>query len=288
MFRSWRLGTAFGIPLYLHPTLLLLPALVLYGETGNGWFNALMMTAFVGVVFGCVLLHELGHALTARAFGIPTRNITLYPIGGVARLERMSERPIEEMLIAVAGPAVNLVIGCLLLPVVVFAYPLLVNLDALTFHLDDGLGLLAAKFTVLVLASNVLLMLFNLLPAFPSDGGRVFRALLALVFNRVRATEIAAAVGVGMAVLIGLLVFVTGNPIILLVALFLIYAGRQEVLYVRQQAEQARQAVPEEAAEGYDLPPAPDFSGFRWDRHDQVWVLWRNGRPIEVYQGGAE
>ncbi len=176
MFRSWRLGTAFGIPLYLHPTLLLLPALVLYGETGNGWFNALMMTVLVGVVFGCVLLHELGHALAARGFGIPTRDITLYPIGGVARLERMSERPIEEMLIAVAGPAVNLVIACLLLPVVVFAYHLLANLDALTFHLDDGLGLLAAKFTVLLMAFNVALMLFNLLPAFPSDGGRVFRA----------------------------------------------------------------------------------------------------------------
>lgn len=287
MFRSWRLGTAFGIPLYLHPTLLLLPALVLYGETGNGWFNALMMTVLVGVVFGCVLLHELGHALAARGFGIPTRNITLYPIGGVARLERMSERPIEEMLIAVAGPAVNLVIACLLLPVVVFAYHLLANLDALTFHLDDGLGLLAAKFTVLLMAFNVALMLFNLLPAFPSDGGRVFR-LLALVFNRVRATEIAATVGVGMAVLIGLLVFVTGNPIALLVALFLIYAGRQEVLYVRRQAEQTRWAVPEATTEGYDLPPAPDFSGFHWDRHYQVWVLWRNGRPIEVYQGGAE
>ena len=288
MFRSWRLGTAFGIPLYLHPTFLLLPALVLFGETGDGWFNALLMTALVGVVFGCVLLHELGHALTARAFGIPTRDITLYPIGGVARLERMSERPIEEMLIAIAGPAVNLVIACLLLPVVVLAYPLLANVGAIVFHVGDGLGVTAAKFTFLLMASNVLLMLFNLLPAFPSDGGRIFRALLSLVFNRVRATEIAAAVGFGMAVLIGLLVFVTYNPLILLVALFLIYAGRQEVLFVRRQAEQARWAFPEATTDGYDLPPAPDFSGFRWDRHYQVWVLWHNGRPIEVYQGGAE
>jgi len=286
MFRSWRLGTAFGIPLYLHPTFLLLPALVLFGETGAGWFNALLMTALVGVVFGCVLLHELGHALTAWAFGIPTRDITLYPIGGVARLERMSERPIEEMLIAVAGPAVNLVIGCLLLPVL--AFPLFADAGAVVFHAGDGLGVTAVKFAFLLMVSNGCLMLFNLLPAFPSDGGRIFRALLSLVFSRVRATEIAAAVGVGMAVLIGLLVFVTYNPLILLVALFLIYAGRQEVLYVRRQAEQARWAVPEEASDGYDLPPAPDFSGFRWDRHYQVWVLWRNGRPIEVYQGGAE
>ena len=287
MFRSWRLGTAFGIPLYLHPTFLLLPVLVLFEQAGDGWFNAAAMTALLGVVFGCVLLHELGHALMARAFGIDTHDITLYPIGGVASLERMSERPAEELLIALAGPAVNLAIAFLLAPVVALAYPLIAHADALTFHLGDGLGLLAAKFALLVLASNVGLRLFNLLPAFPSDGGRVLRALLALMMDRVRATEIAAGVGVGMAGLIGLLVFVTGNPLILLVALFLAYAGRQEVLYVRRQAALARQDA-WQTAEAHDAPPSPDFSGFRWDRRDHVWVLWRHGRPIEVYEGGAE
>lgn len=271
MFRSWRLGKAFGIPVYLHPTFLLVPLLALTNQVGDGWFNALFMAALVCVVFGCVLLHEFGHALAARAFGIRTRDITLYPIGGVARLERMSERPAEELFIAVAGPAVNLAIVCLLLPVVVAAFVVQpVPLDDLTlFHLGDGLAVLAAKAAFVLAASNAGLMLFNLLPAFPSDGGRVFRALLAMAFDRVRATEIAAGVGVGMAGLIGLLFFVTWNPFILLVALFLVYAGRQEVLFVRRQAEAARLAALER-------------------ERGPVWAWWRDGRPVEVYPGGAE
>ncbi len=116
MFRSWKIGTAFGIPLYLHSTILLLPALVLVSQWDDGWFNAFVMTVLTAAIFGCVLLHELGHALTARLFGVRTRDITLYPIGGVASLERMPEKPLQEMAIAVAGPAVNLVLVGLLLP----------------------------------------------------------------------------------------------------------------------------------------------------------------------------
>src|SRR5262245_26740095 len=110
MLRSWKIGTAFGIDLKVHWSILLLFALGI-AQTGQVVFSTLMMTA----LRGCVVLHELGHALTARAFGIPTRDITLYAIGGVARLERMSERPWEEFWIAVAGPAVNVVIALLLL-----------------------------------------------------------------------------------------------------------------------------------------------------------------------------
>ena len=121
MFRSWKIGTAFGIPLYLHPTILLLPVLVLAGQLDQGWFNAAVMIVLTAAIFGCVLLHELGHALTARRFGVRTRDITLYPIGGVASLERMPEKPLQEMAIAVAGPAVNLVIAGLLLPVAFLA-----------------------------------------------------------------------------------------------------------------------------------------------------------------------
>ena len=193
MFRSWRIGTAFGIPLYLHPTIVLLPALIFATQWDGGWFNAAVMTALTAALFGCVLLHELGHAVTARWFGIRTRDITLYPIGGVASLERMTEKPLQEMAIAVAGPAVNVVIVCLLLPLAFYALATgLLRPEGLTaFRLDEGLAVTAVKFAFLLTAMNAGLVVFNLLPAFPMDGGRVFRALLALLMDRVRATEIA-------------------------------------------------------------------------------------------------
>src|SRR4051794_10904135 len=112
MIRSWKLGTAFGIGVYVHWTFLLLPAWVLLNGLGSGGVSlATYLLTLVAAIFGCVVLHELGHALMARRFGIDTRDITLYPIGGVARLERMSERPWEEFWIAGAGPAVNVVIA---------------------------------------------------------------------------------------------------------------------------------------------------------------------------------
>lgn len=297
MFRSWRLGKAFGIPLYLHPTILLLPAIILTTEWSGGWFNALLMVVLVGCVFGCVLLHELGHALTARAFGIRTVDITLYPMGGVASLERMAEEPLQEMAIAVAGPAVNLVIICLLLPIVGFT--MLAGLPhgaAMAFHLGDGLAATAARFVYLLMVCNGGLMIFNLLPAFPMDGGRVFRAFLALALNRVHATEIAAGVGAALAVLLGLLGVASffnpfapyGNPMLILVAGFVIFAGRMELLAVRHQAEDDRQTAHEEQRSAHIAPLTPNYSGFRWDGGHHVWVLWRNGQPIEVYEAGAE
>src|SRR5439155_15003269 len=114
MRNSWRIGTAFGIGIYLHPTFVILPALAFiegWSEAGSG--QAVVRFLVLLAVCGCIVLHELGHALMARHFGIATRDITLYPIGGAARLERMSTRPVEELLIAFAGPAVNVAIVCL-------------------------------------------------------------------------------------------------------------------------------------------------------------------------------
>ena len=230
MFRSWKIGTAFGIPLYLHSTILLLPALVLVSQWDDGWFNAFVMTVLTAAIFGCVLLHELGHALTARLFGVRTRDITLYPIGGVASLERMPEKPLQEMAIAVAGPAVNLVIVVLLLPAASCLAP-----NGLTaFRLDDGLAVMAAKFTIILMVANGALMVFNLLPAFPMDGGRVFRAFLALMMDRVRATEIASAVGVALALLLIAVGFASpftgfGTPILALVGAFVAFVGRHGI-----------------------------------------------------------
>src|SRR4051812_30340811 len=204
MFRSWKLGSAFGIGIYLHPSLLLLPLfLVLWNLPGGGLSAVAFVLALLPAVLACVVLHELGHALMARWFGIGTRDITLYPIGGVARLERMSEHPLEEMCIALAGPAVNGVIVAVLLALgagtlgALHAGGVSVTLSGL----QDSfvVGYLAA-----LTLTNLVMAVFNLLPAFPMDGGRVLRAFLSLLMPRLQATEIAVYFGVAVAILLGL------------------------------------------------------------------------------------
>ena len=175
-------------------------------ETAAAIYGALFAIA----VFVVVVLHELGHALTARRFGVGTRDIILLPIGGVARLERMPEEPRQELLIAIAGPAVNVVLAafCYL---ILFAFP---NIPAPQYTLLSG-GFIGDMFAV-----NVVLIIFNALPAFPMDGGRVLRSLLAMRMNYARATGIAAAVGKLFAVLFAIYGLVTGNVMLLFIAFF--------------------------------------------------------------------
>src|SRR5438034_1003084 len=162
MFRSWRLGRAFGIDLFVHWSFLLIPALALYANLGLGVTAAIGAAGLVVAVFGCVLLHELGHALMAKSFAIGTRDITLYPIGGIARLERMPEKPWAEIAIAVAGPLVNVVIAMGLW----FGFYLAGRQFAL-----DGLyyGSLSHQLLNQLFLANVGLVLFNMIPAFPMD-----------------------------------------------------------------------------------------------------------------------
>ncbi|MCB1842094.1 MAG: site-2 protease family protein, partial [Halioglobus sp.] len=145
---------------------------------------------FILALFACVVLHELGHSLTARRYGIETRNITLLPIGGVASLEKMPENPRQEIHVALAGPAVNFVIAFIL-----YLY-LGMRGDELA---GEAATMTDASFVYRLMLLNVLLGGFNLLPAFPMDGGRVFRALLAMKTGREKATRIAATVGQGVA-----------------------------------------------------------------------------------------
>jgi Zn-dependent protease len=171
MGRSLRIGTAFGIGLYLHWTFLVIPLIAVASGAsgpGSGLPQVALSIAFVFGLFGCVILHELGHALMARSFGIGTRDITLFPIGGVARLERMSDHPGEEIAIAIAGPLVNVVIAVGLWFGLELAGLSPVQMSA---HLVGSP--LVHQLLVQVLFANIMLVIFNMIPAFPMDGGRV-------------------------------------------------------------------------------------------------------------------
>lgn len=195
---SWRIGSISGIPIRVHVTLLLLLAWIAtsYWLVGLGpRAGAAGLLMFV-VVFALIVVHELGHALMARRFGVHTRDILLLPIGGIASLERIPERPAQELAIALVGPAVNVVIAAALwLGIAIAGGPL----D------PSNAATLGQAFTAQLLWINVLLAAFNLLPAFPLDGGRALRALLALRIDRDRATAIAAGAGKVLAVVLALL-----------------------------------------------------------------------------------
>jgi Zn-dependent protease len=187
---------------------------------------ALFVVGLVCSVFGCVLLHELGHAFMARRFNISTLDITLYPIGGVARLTSMPREPREEFWIAIAGPAVNLVIAAVLF---------VVNLAGGHPILPDMTITSVGEVLDWLMWINLSLVGFNMLPAFPMDGGRVLRAGLATRMNYKRATYIAGFVGQLMSFLLALYAIFSFNPILLFVSVFVFIAARQEVQQVMQQ-----------------------------------------------------
>jgi Zn-dependent protease len=215
---SWRIGRVAGIGLYVHATFLLLLGWIVLQEYQRGVAAVLGALLYIAAIFAIVVLHELGHALTARRYGIVTRDIILLPIGGVARLERMPREPRQEMIVALAGPAVNVVLA-LALYAFVRATGGVPAEDPYTIDVAfSGRSILMQLVYV-----NVWLALFNLLPAFPMDGGRVLRAVLAMrMHNYARATSIAARVGRALALAIGLVGLFGPNrsPFLVLIALF--------------------------------------------------------------------
>ena len=218
---SWRIGRVAGIPIFVHWTFLILIAWLMIDQfaRGHSVVQALAGVGFVLALFGCVVLHELGHALTARRFGIPTLDITLLPIGGLARLQKIPEQPAQELVVALAGPLVNVVIVAALLAAGVH-YPT---------HPT-------APFWDKILWVNTGLAVFNLVPAFPMDGGRVLRALLALRMDYARATRLAASVGQFLAIGFGLLGLSAQAPLMLLVALFVWIGAEAEASQVEERA----------------------------------------------------
>jgi len=225
---SWKVGRIAGIEVFVHATFLILLGWVALSHylQRRSWEDALGGLGFILALFGIVVLHELGHALTARRFGIRTRDITLLPIGGVARLERMPEKPAQELLVALAGPAVNVVLALILLAILIAAGE---KVSAADVQVVGG------HVVATLMWVNVTLAVFNLLPAFPMDGGRVLRALLAIRMDYVHATEIAARIGQGMAFIFGAIGLFT-NPFLVFIALFVWMGAAQEAGMVQMKS----------------------------------------------------
>lgn len=220
MHWSFPIARIAGSEIRIHLTFFLLLAWIglAYFQRG-GTAAALEGIAFIIAVFACVVLHELGHALAARRYGIVTPRITLLPIGGVAELERMPEEPVREIIVALAGPAVNVVIA----GVLILILGANVDLSTAASIEDPRLDFLAR-----LAAINVLLVVFNLIPAFPMDGGRVLRAILSTRFSRTRATQISARIGQAAAFVFGFLGLISGNVLVIFVAIFVYIAASAE------------------------------------------------------------
>jgi len=213
MNSSWNIGRVRGIEIRIHFTLLILLGWVAVSHylERQRWDDALSGFVFVAALFGVVVLHELGHALMAQRFGIRTLDITLLPIGGLARLERIPEKPQQELLVALAGPAVNVVLATVL-------YALLWAGGGSRSIV--GIAAIGGQIPLKLMWANVTLAVFNMIPAFPMDGGRVLRAVLATQMDYVRATNIAAQVGKGMAWIFGLVGLLI-NPFLVFIGVFI-------------------------------------------------------------------
>ena len=229
-----QLGKVSNIRIFVHWTFLFILVWVVFLEIqkGGNFESILFNLAFVLVIFLCVVLHELGHGLMAKRFGIKTTKITLLPIGGVASLEGIPENPRHELLVALAGPAVNLLI-------VLVLYFMIPVQGFLELHITELLEKLSeftlGNFLFYLFVANLGLVLFNLIPAFPMDGGRVLRALLAMGTDRVKATQIAASIGQSIAVVF-LLLGMLFNPFLILIALFVFLGAYGENKMVQQIA----------------------------------------------------
>lgn len=269
MFASWRIARLFGIDLFIHWTFWLLPLWVtFFNWDGKEFFSLWMRLLVIAALFVCVVLHELGHALTAREFGIPTHRIVLSPLGGIAQLERISQKPWEEFCIAIAGPLVNVMIAALLGIMMLAGY----------FVFADAMQTMMWEFLSVLLGLNVIMVVFNMLPAFPMDGGRVLRAMLAGALGILPGTRIAVAVGTVMAAFIGIggmLYF--GNPILLLIGLFVVLAGHQELRVLEAEARD-REAADQEPLPAILVPPARHprptmhVTVCVWDPERHAWV----------------
>jgi Zn-dependent protease/CBS domain-containing protein len=219
---SFKLGNIAGIGVFIHWTFSILIAYIIFSNyrAGHDAERIGWMVLFVCSIFGTVFLHELGHALAAKRYGIKTKDITILPIGGLARLEKIPEKPVEELVVALAGPAVNIALAG-----ITALFITMPSANELTIQLTGGVN--SGNFFLNFFIVNIWLAVFNLIPAFPMDGGRVLRALLAMKMQRHTATTVAARIGQFLALGFIFLGFFS-NPFLIFIGLFIILGAQGE------------------------------------------------------------
>ena len=232
--KSWSiyLGKFFGIEVFIHWTFWILIAWIflMHWQIGNGVIFGIRGVLFILALFACVVFHEFGHALVARRFGVATKDITLYPIGGIASLEGIPEKPGQELLVGLAGPSVNLVIAFLLWLYLEFSG----QMPDLSIANETG-NITQIPFLSSLFVANLILAVFNLLPAFPMDGGRVFRSVLSFFMERTSATRIAAGAGQFLAIVFVFFGFFY-NFWLVFIGLFIFLGAGGEALYEQTKA----------------------------------------------------
>ncbi|MBN2524900.1 MAG: site-2 protease family protein [Deltaproteobacteria bacterium] len=228
---SWKIFTAFNIPVRLHFTMVIIPFLAMSWVNSTGGEALIIASVLSVLLFGSVLLHEFGHALTGRRYGVHTEDIVLTPIGGMARMQNIPQRPKEEIAISIAGPLVSFTIAGISFALVfvsqfaAFSHPLVVELLLVLYQLNLALGV------------------FNLIPALPMDGGRVFRGLLALKYSHLKATQIASRLGKILAIAGGIWGAMEGRWTLVIIAIFIYSAASQEmrIAAMREAYKKAQQ-----------------------------------------------
>lgn len=279
MKNSLKLVTIKGISVYLHFTFLIFIAwlFVVYITSGMAWTQLFWSIAFLLSAFVSVILHEYGHALVAAQFGINAKKITLYPIGGIASIEKLPENPKQELLISGAGPVVSFTLAGVLL---LFSPQ---ELSVESFKNFTG-TVTNENFLFSLGWLNAALALFNLIPAFPMDGGRIFRALLAFRFNYIKATTIAASVGRVVAVVFILTGLISMNWILSIIGLFVIVFARAEESYLQLKGLTKGIRLGETLMFDYDSLDANltvnEAANILQNKHNKYFIILENGAPV--------
>jgi len=283
MRSSYRLGRFFGIDVRVHVTFFLLPAFLAwqsYGRSGS-LMAALASVLIVLLVFSFVVMHEYGHALTARRFGVRTRGITLYPIGGVAMLESMPKKAWQQIVVAIAGPAVNFALAAGIaatLHLLGYSLSVLSEESVLT---TSASSLLAWLFWI-----NVGMGLFNLIPALPMDGGRILNAALALRLDPLRATRIASRVAKVVALGMAAFAYANGSFTLGLIAVFVWSASNAEVRAAEHRARVEGEGIPYTQVIGSTPWERAGAQGRpTWSRPSAAKVATAPGTVVEVVEG---